>query len=58
MIKLLKIAPFLLLTGCTAVGPDWKAPSTQLANTFVSGDSKTINEVAYRPWWREFNDQC
>ncbi|MGO3344453.1 MAG: efflux transporter outer membrane subunit [Marinomonas sp.] len=56
MIKLLKIAPFLLLTGCTAVGPDWKAPSTQLANTFVSGDSKTINEVAYRPWWREFND--
>ena len=56
MIKLLKIAPFLLLTGCAAVGPDWKAPSTQLANTFVSGDSKTINEVAYRPWWREFKD--
>ena len=56
MIKLLKIAPFLLLTGCAAVGPDWEAPTTELENTFVSGESNSINDVAYQAWWREFND--
>lgn len=56
MIKLLKMAPFILLTGCAAVGPDWEAPTTELESTFVSGESNSINDVAYQAWWRELND--
>ncbi|MFM2485217.1 efflux transporter outer membrane subunit [Celerinatantimonas yamalensis] len=56
MIKLLKMVPFLLLTGCAAVGPDWKAPTTPLSVKFTDGGSTSINNVAYRAWWRDFND--
>ncbi|MCB5161255.1 efflux transporter outer membrane subunit [Marinomonas algarum] len=56
MMKLLKMAPFILLTGCAAVGPDWEAPTAELENTFVSGEGSSINDVAYQAWWREFTD--
>ena len=56
MIKLLKMAPFLLLAGCAAVGPDWEVPTTPLPATFTGGDATHIDDVAYRAWWRDFND--
>ncbi|RBP79035.1 efflux transporter outer membrane subunit [Marinomonas rhizomae] len=56
MINMIKLMPFLLLTGCATVGPNWESPTTPLTSTFVSGDNKSIDEVAYTPWWREFND--
>ena len=56
MIKLLKMVPFLLLTGCAAVGPDWEAPTTPLPVTFTDGSSTSIDDVAYQAWWRDFND--
>ena len=56
MIKLLKMAPFLLLAGCAAVGPDWDVPTTPLPATFTGGNVAHIDDVAYRAWWRDFND--
>ncbi|MCW4627750.1 MULTISPECIES: efflux transporter outer membrane subunit [Marinomonas] len=56
MIKLLKMAPFLLLAGCAAVGPDWEVPTTPLPATFTDGNVAHIDDVAYRAWWRDFND--
>lgn len=52
--KAIFILPLLVLTGCSAVGPNYKAPSGNLVATYKSvGLSKT---PAVGSWWSSFSD--
>lgn len=45
----------LLLSGCV-VGPDHKAPETQMPVKFAEGGNATNGDVATVAWWNAFND--
>ncbi|WP_284759907.1 efflux transporter outer membrane subunit [Agrobacterium sp. fls2-241-TYG-188a] len=45
----------LLLSGCV-VGPDHKAPETQMPGKFAEGGTATNGDVATVAWWNAFND--
>lgn len=54
------IAPLVLaisLSGC-AVGPDYKTPTTSMAETYLYADQNGVSRSAEREafWWTEFND--
>ena len=52
--KIILILALLALVGCSAVGPDYKAPSGNLAATYKAvGLSKT---PAVGDWWSSFSD--
>ena len=54
MMKALLTLPLLALVSCSAVGPDYKAPSGNLAATYKNvGLSKT---PAVGSWWSSFSD--
>ncbi|MEI4488454.1 efflux transporter outer membrane subunit [Frigidibacter sp. MR17.14] len=46
----------LLATTACAIGPDYKAPSMALTQTFAEGSAGPIGEVAARRWWTAYND--
>jgi multidrug efflux system outer membrane protein len=53
-ILILPLLPLLALAGCSAVGPDYKAPSGNLTATYKTvGLSKT---PAVGSWWSAFSD--
>ncbi|MBT9384328.1 efflux transporter outer membrane subunit [Pseudooceanicola sp. CBS1P-1] len=54
--QLMKLAPLVLVAGCAAVGPNYKAPDVAVTRQFVGGDSGPLAQVAYRPWWRDYKD--
>ncbi len=47
-----------LLTGCSMVGPDFRRPSTNVADQWLeTGDGRVeTSPAAYREWWKAFND--
>ena len=46
----------LILTACTAVGPEYQQPTAPIAARFASGGATTIGEVSAQRWWLAFND--
>ncbi len=52
---LVSVAAVGLLASCSAVGPDFKTPSTPLASSFVGGGGK-IGDVTRDEWWKRLND--
>jgi len=53
-IKLLAIAPIVLLVGCATVGPDYQSPQQGAVELRLSSDTET---AAYeRLWWQRFDD--
>ena len=52
--KLTGVAGALLLAGCSAVGPDYRAPALPEVNLAMTGEMQTS---AYeRQWWQRFED--
>ncbi len=54
------LAPLILamsLSGC-AVGPDYQAPTTSMAETYLHAEQSDVSQVSEKEafWWTEFND--
>ncbi|MEZ9081671.1 efflux transporter outer membrane subunit [Vibrio harveyi] len=54
------LAPLVLamsLSGC-AVGPDYQAPTTSMAETYLHAEQSNVSQVSEKEafWWTEFND--
>ncbi len=51
-------AAVLLLSGCTAVGPDYVAPEAPQTEAWVEADDKNVRSEAgnFSTWWTVFND--
>ncbi len=54
--KVVKLAPFLLIAGCAAVGPNYQRPDVALAPQFVGGTGAALAPVAARAWWEDYRD--
>ena len=52
----LTLLPVLLTLSACAVGPDYRAPETNLAASFAEGAPAPIGEASAQQWWRAFND--
>lgn len=46
----------VLLTGCAAVGPDYKAPAAQTPARWQAPVPAGNNSAALQQWWEQFND--
>lgn len=51
-------AAVLLLSGCTAVGPDYVTPEAPRTETWVEADDENVRSEAgdFSTWWTVFND--
>ncbi|MEF2073756.1 efflux transporter outer membrane subunit [Consotaella aegiceratis] len=54
--NLVKLAPLLLMAGCTAVGPDYQRPAIGVSRSFVGGTHAPLAAVAWRAWWQDYHD--
>ena len=45
-----------LMTSCTKVGPDFKAPVIVVPQQWQDSDLNTTKPVDYKEWWKQFND--
>ncbi len=46
----------LSLSACSAVGPDFAAPTMDVPAAFTAGLGSSLTEPELQTWWREFND--
>lgn len=57
--NVVKLAPLLIVAGCTAVGPDYRQPDIALPQTFVGGTDAPVPQtspVGDQAWWRAYQD--
>lgn len=55
--RLLVIPAFLLMTGCAAVGPDYKEPELSVPDAWTNSVIKEVNSNrSLEQWWTAFND--
>ena len=46
----------LILSACTAVGPDYKASEAPIAASFANGGAGAIGDISAQQWWLGFSD--
>lgn len=48
----------LLVSGCTAVGPDFKQPEADVSDSWLEAHDPRVDtsSAAYKDWWTVFND--
>jgi len=54
----ISIGLVVLISGCTAVGPDFKKPEAEVSDSWLEAHDPRVDtsSTAYRDWWTVFND--
>ena len=54
--KLASVLAVITLSACSAVGPDFAAPTMDLPATYTAGSGSSLTAPELQQWWRELNN--